>query len=310
MTERSGRGHRASASLREGTVVFRSDPVHVARAKRLLPRPAKDVARHALRGFGMATSPWRQLPGFLLVGAKRCGSTSLFDYLLQHPDVANLFPAAEGRKGPHYFDHHPGRPPAWYRSHFAFRRPGRVTGDASTYYLAHPRAASRAAALLPAAKVVVLLREPAERAFSQYRDEVRLGHETLPFEQALAAEDARTAPELARMATDPGYSGFAHEHLAYRGWGHYAEHLERWVTLFGADRVLALGTEDLADDPQGVVRRCTEFLGLRPFRPEVRRLNAAPPGLADPEVMQALRDHYRPHNARLARLLPAAPSWP
>lgn len=289
--------------------MFRSDPAYVRRAKRVLPPSTKRVAGRLVRGYGMATSPWRALPNFLLVGAKRCGSTSLFTHLLEHPDVATLFPAAEGKKGTHYLDRHSERSLAWYRSHFALRRSSRVCGEASTYYFAHPASAQDAAALVPSAKIIVLLREPAERAFSHYRDEVKNGNETLSFSDALAVENERLAPELERMCRDRHYYSFVHEHLAYAAWGRYAEHLGRWLSFFPPEQVLVLRSEDMFTAPGVVFRRCTDFLDLTPFQPAFRRHNAAPVGVADVEVLDRLREYYAPHNARLAELLPSAPSW-
>lgn len=289
--------------------MFRSDPVYVRRAKSAVPAPAKRAVTRLLRGYGMATSPLRAMPDFLLIGAKRCGSTSLFTYLMEHPDVATLFPAAEGRKGTHYLDRHSQRSLAWYRSHFPVRRAGRTYGEASTYYFAHPWSAQAAAALVPNARIIALLREPATRAFSQYRDEFKNGNETLSFTAALAAEPARLAPEVERMQLDRHYYSFVHEHLAYAAWGRYAEHLGRWMSFFPAEHVLVLRSEDMFSEPEAVYRRCTDFLGLAPYQPAFRRHNAAPESQADTAALRGLREYYAPHNARLAELLPSAPSW-
>ena len=279
------------------------------RAKQLLPLPVKRVAGGALRGFGMATSPLRGLPDYFLIGSKRCGSTSLFAYLLEHPDVVPLFPAAAGKKGTHYFDRNSARSMAWYRSHFPVRARRKSSGEASTYYFCHPYSAERAAAVAPGAKVIALLREPAERAFSQYRDEVKNGHEVLDFARALAAEPARLEPELARMRTDPHYYSFIHEHLAYLSWGRYAEHLTRWLEVYPADQVLVLRSEDMFLRPDEVYRQVTSFLGLRPFTPTFRRYNNAPAEPSTDATMAWLRDYYEPHNRRLSELLPQAPTW-
>lgn len=281
----------------------------VRRAKQLLPQPVKQVAGGALRGFGMATSPLRGLPDFLLIGSKRCGSTSLFAYLLEHPDVVPLFPAAAGKKGTHYFDRNSSRSMAWYRSHFPVRARHRACGEASTYYFCHPYSAERAARAAPRAKVIALLREPAERAFSQYRDEVKNGHETLGFAAALAAEPARIEPELARMRADPHYHSFVHEHLAYLSWGRYAEHLTAWLQVFPAEQVLVVRSEDMFARPHEVYRRVTSFLGLRPFTATFRRHNDAPAARTSDATMAWLREYYEPHNQRLTDLLPGAPTW-
>ena len=287
------------------------DPRLVRGAKRALPRPVKDVAGSGLRAVGMLTSPLRRSPDFMLIGAKRCGSTSLWTYLLEHPQVAPLFPAAQHKKGTHWFDRHPERSAAWYRSHFPLRRPGSdvIGGEASTYYFTHPHAARRAAQVAPEVKVIALLREPVARAFSHYRDEVKLGHESLSFAEAIAREEERVAPELARLLADPMYYSHAHEHLTYLSWGHYAEHLRRWYDVLPAEQILVLQSEDLFADPAGVFHRVTGFLGLRPFDAAYERHNAAPSARRDDASSEFLREHYAPHNAALRALLPDPPTW-
>jgi hypothetical protein len=252
----------------------------------------------------------RKNPDFMIIGAKRCGSTSLYHWLLRHPQVAPLLPATQHIKGVHYFDRQPQRSPAWYRSFFPVRMPGRtrLAGEASPYYLIHPYAAARAAAAVPQAKILVLVREPAARAYSHWRDEVRLGHEPLPFARALAAEAERVAPELARMQQDPTYYSRIHEHLTYRTWGRYAEHLRRWLAEWPAEQVLLVCTEELLRPGSAVPRAITDFLGLRPHpHPELPWLNAsAPADDGDAAVFAELRSSYAADNAELARLFPAA----
>ncbi len=285
----------------------------VRTAKAVLPGPVKKAASMALRGWGMATSGQRALPDYFIIGAKRCGSTSLSRYLLRHPDVQPLFPSASHIKGAHYFDRNPQRSLAWYRSHFP-RRPGGhslpIAGDASTYYLLHPLAAERACRVAPDARIIMLCREPAQRAFSHFRDEQKLGNENRTFAAAVAADAELVRQECARMTADPHYYSFAHEHFSYVSWGHYADHLSRWLACYPEEQVLLLRSEDLFDRPRSVYRRVTDFLGL-PAHDLVSadRLNAAPRAESDPLTLAQLRDHYRPHNERLLALLPSAPSW-
>lgn len=282
-------------------------------AKRIVPEGAKTVAKSVLRAYGRLSSPLRSLPDYLIIGAKRCGTTSLHNYLLGHPEVATMFPATEHIKGVHYFDRRPDRSRWWYRSFFPLRRPtgGRpVCGEASPYYLIHPLAAERAAATVPHAKIIALLREPAERAFSHYRDEVKLGHETLSFADAIAAEPGRMRPELDRIAADPTYYSRWHEHLSYVTWGRYVEHLARWRCFFPAEQMLVLRSEDLFERPGDTVRRVTDFLGLHPHAaPHYPQYNATSRTLSDRRVVEELRSYYRPYNERLNGLLPNAPLW-
>ena len=282
-------------------------------AKRLAPGSVKTLGKSLLRAYAMVGSVRRPLPDYLVVGAKRCGTTSLQNYLLAHPGVAPLFPAAQHIKGVHYFDRNAARPVSWYRSFFPLSVPGRtrrVCGEASPYYFIHPRAAERAARVVPKAKIIVLLRDPAQRALSQYRDEVRNGQEPLPFAAAVASEPARLAPELERMARDQHYYSFVHEHLCYLTWGRYAEHLSRWLAVFPREQVLVLRSEDLFERPTDLYNEVTDFLDLPVHRPgSFRRYNATPEVEPDARAVRELQAYYAPHNAALVELLPFTARW-
>lgn len=272
----------------------------------------KAGAKVAMRSYGVVTGPLRQLPTYLLIGAKRCGTTSLQRYLLAHPQVAPLFPRAAHVKGAHYFDRNAYRPLVWYRSFFPMRLPTRsvICGDASPYYLIHPYAAERAAAAVPGAKIIAILRDPVERALSHYRDEVTCGHEPLSLPEALAAENVRLDPDLATRAADPRWDGFVHEHLCYRTWGRYAEHLARWSSVFPREQILLLRSTDLFQRPEATYRAVTDFLKLAPFTPQVfGRYNATSAAGGDPAVVRDLRRYYQPHDEALRRLWPMPHGW-
>ncbi len=282
------------------------------RLKARTPVPARETAKGLLRTGAVLTSPLRPLPDFIIIGAKRCGTTSLHNWLLQHPGVAPIVPASQGRKGVHYFDRSYTRSTWWYRSHFPLQLPGRphrVCGEASPYYLVHPQAPERVAAVAPGVRLIVLLRDPAERAYSQYRDEVKLGHETLSFADALAAELERMAPELQRLAADPAYYSHRHEHLSYAAQSSYADNLRRWLAHFDRDQFCVLTSEAMFADPAAAYHRVTEFLGLPAYRPPAfGRFNASPPLPADPTVA-ALRRQLAPQVAALPELVGLQPTW-
>src|SRR4029077_8300567 len=140
------------------------------------------------------------------------------------------------QKGVHYFDSNHARGSRWYRSHFrsawARRRAGQITGEASPYYLFHPRAPQLAAAEIPDARLIVLLRDPVERTYSHWSEQKRNGVETLSFEDALAAEPERIAGEAERLLADPDAVSFAYEQQSYALQSEYATSIERWLELF------------------------------------------------------------------------------
>ncbi len=286
------------------------------RPRRPLPsRTVRGAAKGLLRGYGMLTSGLRPLPDFVIIGAKRGGTTSLYNYLLAHPSVLSLFPAAQKIKGVHFFENEFRRGVSWYRSHFptAVRRRlatrsgggGVVAGEASPYYLFHPHAPARAARFIPRARLIVLLRNPVDRAYSHYSDRVRHGVETLSFEEAIDREPERLQREIDRMQRDEWYPSFAHEHFSYVTQGEYAGPLRRWLSLFPAHRVTILLSEDFYRDPDAVYQEILAFLGLPRFLLQdfpAYNFHPRTPEM-DPSTRERLLRHFAPHNRDLADFL-------
>ncbi len=152
----------------------------------------------------------------------------------------------------------------WYRAHLPARRSGTIVGEASPSYLFHPLAPQRVAQLLPHARLIALLRNPVDRAFSHYQHEVALGREPLTFEEAIDREDERMQGEVEHMLRDPEYFSEAWWNYTYLARGQYAAQLERWFQALPRERLLVLLTDELADDPAGTHRRVLEFLGVEP----------------------------------------------
>ena len=273
-------------------------------------------ARATTRQAGRLSSSARMTPDFLIVGAQRCGTTSMFKTLSQHPAV---LPAVL-HKGVHYFDKHYGRGMAWYRGHFplqasawrAERRTGTrpVTGESSPYYMFHPLAGQRIASDLPGVRLVVLLRDPVERAYSAYTHERARGYESETFERALELEPARVAGEYDRFVADPFYDSHHLQHNAYLTRGQYVEQLERLERLVGRERIHAVDSQQFFTDPSPVYAEVLDFLGLPPY-PETHfdRHNARHRSALSPDLRERLDAHFQPYDERLARWLGETPGW-
>jgi hypothetical protein len=255
-----------------------------------------------------STAALRSLPDFLVIGAQRGGTTSLYYYLCAHPHV--LAPLS---KEVHFFSRHWSRGVGWYRAHFPLRaskagprRTPRLTFEATPYYLSHPLAAARAAEVVADAKLLVLLRDPVQRAWSHYRHMVRLGLEPASFEEAIEREPERLAGEVERMRADPGYLGLNHQRYSYLARGAYADHLEAWLRHFSPDRFLVLRSEALFTDPARGYRRVLAFLGLRAWAPSAfpvhTKQSPLPRGMPA-EMRRRLEQHFAPANQRLEGLL-------
>ena len=188
-----------------------------------------------------------RLPDFLVLGTQKGGTTTLQQLLIQHPGVC-LAPGKEV----HYFSKHWDQPAAWYASHYADAAPDQRCGDITPFYLFHPQAPKRIHSLLPNAQLIVLLRDPVERALSQYFHSVRLRFETLPLEDALAAEEERLST---------GKLQHLQEH-SYVSRSRYLEKLDRYLELFPGRQLLVLQSETLFADPTATWRQIEAFLDL------------------------------------------------
>jgi hypothetical protein len=280
-----------------------------------IPAPVRAVLRTAVWTYGTATSAWRPLPDFLIIGAQRAGTTALYEYLRRHPSIMG-----PSWKEIAFFDRHNGRGESWYRGQFpnrlrtriAERRTGRsvMVGEASPSYLAHPHAAKRVAELVPNARLIVLLRDPVERAFSHYHHVVTLGREPLSFEEAIDREEARTAAEIERMRADPSYFSHAWWNFTYLSRGRYAEQLDPWLEAFPNGQLLVLQSEELFARPAATHARVLSFLGreaqtLRSYP----RLNARPRPEMERRTRERLAEYYAGPNERLYELLGRDLGW-
>jgi hypothetical protein len=284
--------------------------------RRAAPEAVKVPVRRVARRVGRATAGGRMRPAFIVIGAQRCGTTSLFRALMSHPAV---FPPVF-HKGVNYFDLNYQAGPAWYYGHFPLHRiaqlrAGRsgcspVTFEASGYYVYHPCAAERIARDLPSVKLLLMVRDPVERAYSAHRHELARGFETEPFERALELEDQRLEGEVERMLADPMYQSHSHRHHSYRRRGHYAEQLERFLAFFPAEHLHVVESERFFTRPQPEYARILDFLGLPVFMPDrFDQWNSRPRAPMADQVRRELDAYFAPLDERLAALLGRVPAW-
>lgn len=256
------------------------------------------------------TAGWRGVPNFIIVGAQKAGTTSLFGYLEGHPQCISPL-----TKEVHYFDKNFYRGENWYRMHFPFvstlRDGRRQSFESSPYYMCDPRVPARMQELLPDVKLIFLLRNPVTRAYSHYQHSVLRRREPLSFEDALAAEADRLTGEEERMLADPSYMGFAHQHFSYLLRGMYADQLNRWRDHFPAEQMLMLEAEQMFKQPAEVFADVLNFLGLDPWQPKTfENLNTGRYKEPMNAVTRArLEAYFAPHNRRLESMLGWRTSW-
>lgn len=267
-------------------------------------------------------------PDFLIIGGQKCGTTALYDYLVQHNQI---LPCAY--KEVHYFNYQYGKGEYWYRRHFplqkkitqARRETGLpiLTGEASPCYLLFPQTPQRVYDFVPRVKLIVLLRNPVDRAYSHYTMNVakqttfdvvekrRVAREPLPFEAALDAEAERMKTALALLEADPLSRGQWLQMHSYQTRGLYAQHIHRWLQIFPRAQFLFIDSSELKENANAVFQRTLEFLGLEPCqlpRYEPRHVGEYSQPM-NPETRARLVAYFQPHNAELYELLGRRFDW-
>jgi len=337
------------STLDDYLVPFRDADVGVRRPERLTERRRKqrsakgrvhDLLREASpqatfelavgsyygvrQAVGRGPGRGRVLPDFLVAGVAKCGTTSLYDWICEHPLVVRPTTDGRPRKELLFFDYNYYRGVDWYRRHFpllkereAFEREHGspfLTGEATASYLTGHWVPGRVRAAVPGIKLIVTMRNPVDRAYSAFQMSRRERlEECESFESALALEDERLAGELSRARRSPRYNPPLPPPLGYWSYLHrsrYADHVARWLEFFPREQMLFIEFEQLAADPQGALDRVHAFLDLPPYRNrELPTLNAASYAGMDPRTREAMVEYFRPYNQRLRALTGVEFGW-
>jgi hypothetical protein len=231
-------------------------------------------------------------PDFVITGAPQRGTSFLY-YLLTRPPLVE--PAA--RKELHFFDQ-PERfdnGAEWYRRCFpqSAWKDGRrsITGEATPSYLFDPPVAKRMAEVVPQARLIALLRNPIDRAYSHYQMQVKRGTEPSPFEEAIEQQ-----------------------HSSYVSRGIYVDQLLRWYEFFSKEQMLILKSEDFFERPVEILKVVLTFLDLPDWQPDAsdlqqRRHTGAYKQKMDPSTRRRLEAYFEPYNQRLYECLDVDFGW-
>jgi hypothetical protein len=246
-------------------------------------------------------------PQFFVPGTQKGGTTSLYFYLKRHPRVV-----LSNIKEYHFFDEHYAQGMSWYFERLPKLEvgAGAITGDFTPLYLFHPHVAERMARHFPKARLIVLLRNPVERALSHYHHEIRLGREHRSFDRAIADEPALMEHELRRMSADELYFSTDLQRYSYLSRGYYADQLERLFRCYPRRQVLVLQSERFFESPQDILERVYPFLELDVIPPgEFRAHNKNDYPEMPPALRRALLDRFQAPNERLFQLLGERFDW-
>jgi len=283
---------------------------------KLISAGVKEWERRAYLKIHSASSGWlRVMPDFLIIGAQKCGTTALYDMLVKHPQILE-----SSRKEVHFFDRNFVKGLYWYRRHFPtrwelwcikqrYRKPA-VTGEATPIYLFHPLAAERVHLKLPNIKLICILRDPVDRAYSHYQHEVRFGMESLSFEEALNQEAERLEGEEIKVRKDPYYRPFRLAHYSYQARGFYLQQLQQWWKWFGKEQILVLFNEDLRRDYLSLLNRVFQFIGVdQVLQWEKRSSNEGEYKEMPGHLRKRLAGLYQPANQLLSQTLGMSVPW-
>jgi hypothetical protein len=259
----------------------------------------------------------RLRPAFLIIGVGKAGTTSLFSYLVSHPQIAEPL-----TKEINYFNQNWGRPLDWYLAHFARVSrvsPGTITGEASPGYIFNSANPARVAATLPEVKLIVLLRDPVLRAISHYHHDV--SHKIRSprgLLETMVAEGWARWPELTdRLVSEIGWRQTPITPRPEERWpplyirdGLYAERLAPWLERFDRSRMLILKSEDLFANPRDVYERTLQFLDVPSFDlGPMKAHNVGTYSDLDPRVFWYLSEIYAEPNRRLQQLVGEDFNW-
>jgi len=264
------------------------------------------------RHYYYLSSPFRVLPQCFVIGVVRSGTTSLYHYLSQHPSIA---PAAYDELG--YFDDNYHLGVNWYKSLFPtkftknriIKKHGKfLTYDVTPFYIYNPLVAKRIFESFPKAKIISNLRNPIDRAYSNYNDAVEMGDMKIPFEEVVQIAMDEIDKNKSKLNNEAYIVDTYYENILARGF--YADQLKIWFKKFQKNQLLMVQSEDLAQKTDQILTKIFEFLDLPYFKiKDLTKQNKReyPPMKA--ETRKLLIEFYRPYNEKLYNLINQHFDW-
>jgi len=267
------------------------------------------------RAFQMATSSIRTLPNFIIIGSSKSGTWAIHNYLLQHPDVDY------SARNIHFFEYAYSNKISWYKSHFptklykslveSIHKRKCLMSEHTSTYLHHPLIPQRVKDGIPDVKLIVSLRNPIDRAYSNYHMFVRIGTEKRTFEDAVFSELKRI--EIIKendnfQIKNPNFSNCVE--FNYLRHGTYVDKLENWLKFFRREQFCIVENKDLSKNPQQVLDKIFEFLNVPHFKlRQEERWNVGKYKKMKESTRKTLEDFFKPYNERLYKLLGQNFSW-
>jgi tetratricopeptide (TPR) repeat protein len=240
----------------------------------------------------------QKAPDFIIIGATKCGTTSLFFYLNQHPQIL-----APHKKEINFFNHNFALGVPWYLAHFPAIADTKkfITGEASPFYFYDEQVIQRLKQLFPETKLIVMLRNPVQRTISEYYHAVNHGLENRSLMKIIELEK-----EL--LVTQPRSEVM--QKFGYLLNSIYVEKITKWMTDFPAKNILIIESELFFEQTNLIMAKIWEFLGLSHIaQKEHIRYNAGSYSPVTPEIKQKLQEFFIPYNQELEQYLVRKFNW-
>ncbi|MFW9929364.1 MAG: sulfotransferase domain-containing protein [Candidatus Thorarchaeota archaeon] len=270
------------------------------------------IAKAIHKGYAKLTADLHALPNFLIIGAAKSGTSSLYEYLNHH---SSILPCVV--KEPNYFTVYYDRGLDWYKSCFPFKfqkifTQGQkfITGEATARYYWYPHAAQRAHRVVPKAKIILLLRNPINRSYSHYKMRFKNKKVKQSFEEEIQNEETNLKGEWEKMLKNEGYFSFKFNSNGYLTKGLYINYIKRWFEFFPKNNILIIKAEDFFSNPEKITNQTFEFLSLPPIK--LKRYEIMRKGFESqlkPETRRKLLEYFKPYNEKLYKFLDRDFEW-
>jgi len=283
-------------------------------AKLRLRKHRKLYSLYTQNFFRVLTSPIRVLPDFIIIGGIKCGTTSLYNYMIQHPNIYSAL-----RKESKFFDLDYKLGLNWYKPNFPTNikkyfvknilKQKFLTGEATPAYFHHPLVPKRIFEKMPKIKLIVLLRNPIDRAYSDFNMRARGKAEKLPFDKAVEQELSLIA-QGRNLLANLEFQDYLSYFKPYLSRGYYYNQLQLWFEFFPKDNIQILITEEFNLYPDNSLKQTFKFLGL----PELEIKNLKKQNVGKYEEMNTklrslLVEHFKPQNQKLYKFLGRDLNW-
>jgi len=280
----------------------------------LLSNPKFNPYKFSLKKFYRnLTSKSRVLPDFIIIGAGRAGTTALYSYLIQHPSI---IPATTENNQPvadlHFFEYMISDKISWYKSHFPRKSKNSfVTGEFTSTYMYHKHVPERIFNLIPKIKLIVILRNPTDKAYSTYNQQSHFREFTSSFEETIKAEFSRIdliKNHIEFKNSNPDFDNYVEYNIIRHGI--YFNYLEKWFKIFPKEQIFVVDSNELENFPQQTLNKVFEYLNLPHHEiPNLSKVNVGKYSPMGESTRKSLIEFYKPHNAKLNNLLGTNFDW-